>query len=256
MAKSLKDILAGTNKSKKEKGSTGIQPGVDYAPKSAGDQSFVSDHEVKKYADRAGNGDDVYNATNIKRDMSVNHGHIPRPKDLKAYKKMNEEKEETLSEEQTHRVEISFSKDKTASTKSSKIVRVPAVSKTAALNRAAASVAAQGYKIHGISYKGVVHQNEKLNEAMRLVKIHTNDDKTKVAKVYKDNEWNEYRVKHFDNGKHLKNADYHTTDLDDAHDTAKQFFKEEKKKKKVKESQVPERFPSGNPGDGKAAYNI
>lgn len=42
------------------------------------------------------------------------------------------------------------------------------------------------------------------------------------AKVYKDPEWGEHRVKFYHQGKHLgENADYHTDDAEDAHDTAK-----------------------------------
>jgi len=56
---------------------------------------------------------------------------------------------------------------------------------------------------------------------MRLVKSHTGP-KGHVAKVYKDRDWGEYRVKFFSpEGKHFPKADYHTDDLDDAHDTAK-----------------------------------
>lgn len=42
------------------------------------------------------------------------------------------------------------------------------------------------------------------------------------AKVYRDTEWNEYRVKFYDdNGQHMVNADYHTDDKADAQDTAR-----------------------------------
>lgn len=42
------------------------------------------------------------------------------------------------------------------------------------------------------------------------------------AKVYKDNEWNEHRVKFYKNGKHLgEGPEYHTDDAEDAHNTAK-----------------------------------
>lgn len=65
---------------------------------------------------------------------------------------------------------------------------------------------------------------------IRLLKTHEKMDsegQKKTAKVYKDHEWNEYRVKHFTNGKHHQDADYHTDDADDAHNTAKAFLKEE-----------------------------
>ncbi len=42
-----------------------------------------------------------------------------------------------------------------------------------------------------------------------------------TAKVYKDQDWGEYRVKHYDpDGNHLEKADYHTDDREDATDSA------------------------------------
>ena len=90
MAKKLSDILGGVKSSKKQKLSLGSEPGVDYAPKSQGDRDFVADHEVEVHADRVGNGDEVYKASKIKRAKLDNHGHVPKPKDSKAYKKVNE----------------------------------------------------------------------------------------------------------------------------------------------------------------------
>ncbi len=63
MAKPLSDILKGVKTSKIEPGSTGKRPGVDYAPKSKGDQDFVAKHKTEKHADRVGNEDDVYKGT-------------------------------------------------------------------------------------------------------------------------------------------------------------------------------------------------
>lgn len=58
-----------------------------------------------------------------------------------------------------------------------------------------------------------------INESLRLVSKHGDGQHT--AKVYKDNEWEEYRVKYFKDGKHVgEKADYHTDDLDDAKNTA------------------------------------
>jgi hypothetical protein len=36
------------------------------------------------------------------------------------------------------------------------------------------------------------------------------------TRVYKDVEWNEYRIKHYVNGQHLVEADYHTDDKEEA----------------------------------------
>jgi hypothetical protein len=53
------------------------------------------------------------------------------------------------------------------------------------------------------------------------LKTHTGP-KGDVAKVYKDKDWGEHRVKFFSpDGKHRSGSDYHTDDLSDAHDTAK-----------------------------------
>jgi hypothetical protein len=65
---------------------------------------------------------------------------------------------------------------------------------------------------------GKVEKEEK--PSLRLVKTHTGP-KGHVAKVYKDKDWGEHRVKFFDpDGKHRSESDYHTDDLSDAHDTA------------------------------------
>lgn len=62
---------------------------------------------------------------------------------------------------------------------------------------------------------------------LRLVKTHTSASGNKVAKVYKDKDYGEYRVKHFTDGKHHTKADYHTDDAEDAHNTAQQHLKED-----------------------------
>lgn len=62
-------------------------------------------------------------------------------------------------------------------------------------------------------------ESVELDEGLRLVSKHGDGQHT--AKVYKDNEWEEYRVKFFKDGKHVgEDGDYHTTDLDDAKSTA------------------------------------
>ena len=61
--------------------------------------------------------------------------------------------------------------------------------------------------------------NESLNEGMKLVSQHGEGQHT--AKVYKDSDWDEYRVKFYKDGKHVgKASDYHSDDLDDAQSTA------------------------------------
>ncbi len=104
MPKSLKDVLAGVKSSKVVPGSTGDEPGVDYEPKAPAEQDFVKKHKTEKHADRVGNGDDVYQATNVeyslKRDEK--HGH-KSPKDKKAYdSKVSESSSCNMSEEGTY----------------------------------------------------------------------------------------------------------------------------------------------------------
>lgn len=41
-----------------------------------------------------------------------------------------------------------------------------------------------------------------------------------TAKIYRDSDWGEYRVKFYRAGQHQTGADYHTDDREDAHDTA------------------------------------
>ena len=56
---------------------------------------------------------------------------------------------------------------------------------------------------------------------MRLITTIQNPATEQVAKVYRDTDWNEYRVKFFECGIHQVESDYHTDDKDDALDTAK-----------------------------------
>lgn len=86
MPKSLKDILTGVKSSKIVPGSTGSDPGVDYAPKAGDEQEFVKKHSREKHSDRVGNGDDIYQATNVKHSQASEpaHGH-KSPKDKAVY---------------------------------------------------------------------------------------------------------------------------------------------------------------------------
>lgn len=61
-----------------------------------------------------------------------------------------------------------------------------------------------------------------IKEALRLHK--TLEHNGRKAKIYKDNEWGEHRVKFYTHGKHHTDADYHTDDIKDAHDTAKHWL--------------------------------
>lgn len=66
---------------------------------------------------------------------------------------------------------------------------------------------------------GRAEKEEKPN--LRLISTHTGP-KGHVAKVYKDKDWGEHRVRFYSpEGKHFPDSDYHTDDKEDAHDTAK-----------------------------------
>ena len=85
MAKSLKDILQGVKSSKKVTNDHG-----GYKPKAGDEEDFAKEHEIEKYADRVGNGDDVYAATNVEPALKKEkrHGY----KNLKDAEKVYEEK--------------------------------------------------------------------------------------------------------------------------------------------------------------------
>lgn len=88
MAKTLKQILDGVKSSKtKTKDILGNQPGVDYSPKAGDERKFADKHKIEVHADRVGNGDDVYNATNVKQDTTARHGHKSR-EDEKVYEEL------------------------------------------------------------------------------------------------------------------------------------------------------------------------
>jgi len=59
---------------------------------------------------------------------------------------------------------------------------------------------------------------------LRLKKTYSAGERT--SKVYRDPDFNEYRVKHFVNGAHRPDSDYHTDDAEDAHDAAQAYLKE------------------------------
>jgi hypothetical protein len=56
--------------------------------------------------------------------------------------------------------------------------------------------------------------------ALRLKHTLKNNDKSLVAKIYRDSEWDEWRVKFYVDGKHKTLGDYHTDCVEDAKDTA------------------------------------
>lgn len=95
MAKKLREIVKGVKASKEVPNTLG-----GYKPKAGDEQKFVAKHKIEKYADRAGNGDDVYNASNVKHsqedEKEERHGYKD-PED----KKVNEAKTCNMSESGT-----------------------------------------------------------------------------------------------------------------------------------------------------------
>jgi hypothetical protein len=95
---------------------------------------------------------------------------------------------------------------------------------------------------------GKVEKEEKPN--LRPLMTHTGP-KGHVAKVYKDKDYGEHRVKFFDSdGKHRSASDYHTDDLSDAHDTAKSQLN------RYKQGGTAKRYAEGDLVDAsKGAYD-
>lgn len=90
--KQYNDVISGKVPASKVMAlSTGKDPGVDYAGKMPDERDFVASHSVEKFPDRNGNGDDVFNASNIKLADVDRHGHLPNPKSTKVYQQTNEE---------------------------------------------------------------------------------------------------------------------------------------------------------------------
>lgn len=96
MAKQLEDILKGVKSSKNIPNTLGKDPGVDYKPKAPDEQDWAAKTSpIEKHAD-SGNGDDIYQATNVKYVLKSSeekrHGR-KRPEDKKVYEEVNENDE-------------------------------------------------------------------------------------------------------------------------------------------------------------------
>lgn len=55
---------------------------------------------------------------------------------------------------------------------------------------------------------------------MRLISTIHKAAAEATAKIYRDTDWNEYRVKFYIRGQHQQDADYHTDSKEDAQGTA------------------------------------
>lgn len=58
---------------------------------------------------------------------------------------------------------------------------------------------------------------------LRRIETLTNGKLRLQAKVFRDSEWREFRVKFYRDGAYLQEADYHTDDKSDAQHTARSF---------------------------------
>jgi len=88
------------------------------------------------------------------------------------------------------------------------------------------SLTSSGLKKGGSAYaKGGRSNDDSAFEKplLRLKKTVTGSNPAKSSKIYKDMDYNEYRVRHYQDGKHLEKADYFASDMDDANDTANEF---------------------------------
>jgi hypothetical protein len=106
MTKTLKDVLSGVKSSKILPQTLGKDPGVDYRPKSGDEADFADKHEIERHDDRVGNGDDVYQATNVKFSLAdpkeKKHGY-KKPDDKKVNEaKVNDEAKCNMTSEGTN----------------------------------------------------------------------------------------------------------------------------------------------------------
>jgi len=65
--------------------------------------------------------------------------------------------------------------------------------------------------------------SQELDESMAQRLVASDSEGAFGYRVYLDREWNEYVVKHYVNGRHQVDADYHTDDKNDAMSTAQKF---------------------------------
>jgi hypothetical protein len=70
-------------------------------------------------------------------------------------------------------------------------------------------------------------------QTVHLTKVAQFGDEDRGAGVYRDSDWNEYRVLTVGDGVHLKGADYHTGDKQDALDTAELITKPNQREEPV-----------------------
>lgn len=226
-----------------------------YKPNTKDEERFIKKHAVRKIADRNGNSDDVFQATNIKKNDREDdrHGYNPGS-DEKVYEEVEQLEEKTLKPGQkVHRQELaklirkanphiepaqayamavataervneSLELDEKVLTPNEKRKKEEIVK---ALKRDNPGMdLGRAYAIATDTAKKVTEQVEELDEAkslttgMRLVSKHEGKD-GHHAEVRHNKDWDEFQVHHFQDGKHLGEGpvSYHDSKKD-AQDTA------------------------------------
>ena len=170
MAKPLSDILKGVKASKTEPGSTGSDPGVDYAPKVKAERDWVAKHKTEKHDDRVGNTDAPYKAsTKYVLDDEKEKRHGNKQKEAEAVYEAAKKNVETPAE--VHAFKAQVSKDKGPT----KIIRLHVKMKKPSEGHeiAAKHLEKQGYDVHQTMLVGKVNplfanpvNEESLEEAM------------------------------------------------------------------------------------------
>jgi hypothetical protein len=224
-----------------------------YPPRSRDEKLFVDQHKVDKIKNKGvGTEDDkLFNASNIKQvsRRADRHGYEPgedldkydagratAPGTMKAQRGVNNIPPTTTYEDTVDEGIDSFKAreilnsagapiggnyHKLDSETVDKLVSYAKKHKYHAPKNANGS---RGRYFHDHLQRRAALKEDTVDEGLRLIKVHTLGAHT--AKVYKDNEWGEHRVKFYKNGKHLgEGPEYHTDDVQDAHDTAKAALK-------------------------------
>lgn len=153
MAKPLSDILKGVKASKTEPGSTGTDPGVDYAPKAKAERDWVAKHKTEKHEDRVGNTDAPYkDSTKYVLDDEKENKHGNKQKEAEAVYEAAKKNVEKPTE--VHAFKAQVSKDRGPT----KIVRLHVKMKTPNEGHeiAAKHLEKQGYDVHQTMHVGKV----------------------------------------------------------------------------------------------------
>ncbi len=228
---------------------------VTYFPGTKEMKDLLGKIKIDDHADRNGNGDDVFKATNVTPVTAQEklHGYAPG-EDEKHYANNNPAtflSQPTVKREETEQLD-EISKELAGRYINSAHIDKSGLAHDIGYQNGAGVEAGRekdshfekDQKKHGNRSSGIQMAVKRLlkkevaetvEEGMKLIATHHSEDGKDHAKVYKDSEWGEYRVKFHKNGKHLVNADYHTDDKEDAHGTAKYQVKNLKEEVELEE---------------------